>query len=168
MREDLVTPATARRLAREGLAWGPQPGDWATPLGGAHVDEGLVGLWLVIGVGLGGELTLADSQGRWPHIRGRVDTWLWLPSAGKLKTWLRARGFRTATGEVRARLLGAEGPSTRHVCRLTRDDSPTVLDGEGANEAEAVASAALLALGAGTADTPGWPLTGPGGPGALY
>jgi len=27
MREDLVTPATARRLANEGLGWEPQIGD---------------------------------------------------------------------------------------------------------------------------------------------
>ena len=44
MREELVTPATARRLAQVGLLWDPQPGDWVTALGGAHMDEGLVGI----------------------------------------------------------------------------------------------------------------------------
>ena len=154
MREELVTPTTARRLAQAGLAWDPQSGDWVTALGGAHMDEGLVGLWLVVNAGAGGYLTLADATGRWPQSRGLVHDCLWLPSAGKLKVWLRARGYRVATGEVTARLLGGEGPMTRHVCRLTRDDGSAPVDGEGMNEAEAVAGAALQVLGAGTADAP--------------
>lgn len=153
MREELVTPTTARRLAQEGLAWDPQPGDWVTALGGAHLDEGLVGLWLVVGLGPNGQLTLADATGRWPQSRGLMRDCLWLPSASKLKIWLRGRGYRVATGEVTARLLGGEGPMTRHVCRLTRDDGSPPVDGEGMNEAEAVAVATLQALGAGTADS---------------
>jgi hypothetical protein len=153
MREELVTPTTARRLAQEGLAWDPQPGDWVTALGGAHMDEGLVGLWLVASVGPDGQLTLADATGRWPQSRGIVRDCLWLPSAGKLKVWLRGRGFRVATGEITARLLGGEGAMSRHVCRLSREDGTPPVDGEGMNEAEAVAVAALQALGAGTADS---------------
>ncbi len=157
MREELVTPTTARRLAQEGLAWDPQPGDWVTALGGAHMDEGLVGLWLVVSFSPDGRLTLADATGRWPQSRGLVRDCLWLPSAGKLKVWLRGRGYRVATGEVTARLLGGEGAMTRFVCRLTRDDGSPPVDGEGMNEAEAVAIAALQALGAGTADSGyGW------------
>lgn len=156
MREELVTPVTARRLAQAGLPWDPQPGDWVTALGGAHMDEGLVGLWLVASVLPGGQLTLADATGRWPQSRGLMRDCLWLPSAGKLKVWLRGRGYRVATGEITARLLGGD-PMTRHVCRLTREDGSPPVDGEGMNEAEAVAGAALQALGAGTADSPlGW------------
>jgi len=154
MREELVTPTTARRLAQAGLAWDPQPGDWVTALGGAHRDEGLVGLWLVVAFSADGQLTLADATGRWPQSRGLVRDCLWLPSAGKLKVWLRGRGYRVATGEVTARLLGGEGPMTRHVCRLTRDDGSAPVDGEGMNEAEAVAITALHVLGSGTADAP--------------
>jgi hypothetical protein len=153
MREELVTPTTARRLAQEGLAWDPQPGDWVTALGGAHLDEGLVGLWLVVNASPDGQLTLADATGRWPQSRGLMRDCLWLPSPSKLKIWLRGRGYRVATGEVTARLLGGEGAMTRHVCRLTRDDGTPPIDGEGLNEAEAVAVAALQALGAGTADS---------------
>lgn len=154
MREELVTPTTARRLAQAGLAWDPQPGDWVTALGGAHRDEGLVGLWLVVAFSADGQLTLADATGRWPQSRGLVRDCLWLPSAGKLKVWLRGRGYRVATGEVTARLLGGEGPMTRHVCRLTRDNGSAPVDGEGMNEAEAVAITALHVLGSGTADAP--------------
>lgn len=157
MREELVTPVTARRLAQVGLLWDPQPGDWVTALGGAHMDEGVVGIWLVVAVGPDGQqLTLADATGRWPQSRGAIHDCLWLPTAGKLKVWLRGRGYRIATGEVTARLLGGDGPMTRHVCRLTRADGGAPIDGEGVNEAEAVASAAFQALGAGTADAGYW------------
>ena len=157
MREELVTPTTARRLAQTGLVWDPQPGDWVTALGGAHLDEGLVGLWLVVAATPDGQLTLADATGRWPQSRGQTRDCLWLPSASKLKVWLRGHGYRVATGEVTARLLGGEGAMTRHVCRLTRADNTPPVDGEGVNEAEAVAVAALQALGAGTADAGyGW------------
>lgn len=154
MREELVTPATARRLAQEGLAWDPQPGDWVTSLGGAYMDEGLVGLWLVVNASPDGQLMLADATGRWPQSRGQARDCLWLPSAGKLKVWLRGRGYRVATGEVTARMLGGEGSTTHHVCRLTRAGGGPPVDGEGINEAEAVAAAALQAIGAGTSDSP--------------
>jgi hypothetical protein len=39
MREDVVTPVTARRLVAEGLAWEPQVGDWCTVLGAEHITE---------------------------------------------------------------------------------------------------------------------------------
>ncbi len=159
MREDLVTPAMARRLAQDGLTWEPQPGDWVTALGGARLDEGLIGLWLVITThDREGFVTLADADGRWPQTRMAIRDCLWLPSAGKLKVWLRARGYRVATGETTGRLLGGSGPTVLHVCRLTRDKDPAPVDGQGINEAEAVADALLRTLGSGTADArgPGW------------
>jgi hypothetical protein len=79
---------------------------------------------------------------------------LWLPTAGKLKTWLRARGYRVATGERPAMLLGATVATTRHVCRLTREGDARSIDGEGMNEAEAVADVALQVLGVRTANSP--------------
>jgi hypothetical protein len=162
MREDLVTPAMARRLVQEGLAWDAQPGDWVTALGGSHLDEGLIGLWLVITThDREGFITLADAGGNWPQTRMAARDCLWLPSAGKLKVWLRARGYRVATGETVSRLLGGSGPTVQYVCRLTRDLGSTPaapIDGQGINEAEAVASALLQVLGANTADSsgPGW------------
>ena len=122
MREELVTPATARRLAQVGLLWDPQPGDWVTALGGAHMDEGLVGIWLVVSVGADGQqLTLADATGRWPQSRGVAHDCLWLPSAGKLKVWLRGRGYRIATGEVTARLLAFNNAERLGERRVLRD-----------------------------------------------
>lgn len=159
MREDLVTPTMARRLAQDGLVWDPQPGDWVTALGGAHLDEGLVGLWLAITTrDREGFITLADADGRWPQTRMALRDCLWLPNAGRLKVWLRARGYRVATGESAGRLLGGSGPLTVHVCRLTHDGDPAPVDGEGVNEADAVASALLRVLGADSADSrqPGW------------
>jgi hypothetical protein len=159
MREDLVTPAMARRLIQDGLSWDPQPGDWVTALGGSHLDEGLIGLWLVITThDREGFITLADADGRWPQTRMAAPDCLWLPSAGKLKMWLRARGYRVATGESAGRLLGGTGPIIHHVCRLTRDGAATPIDGQGINEAEAVADALLRVLGSDTADArgPGW------------
>jgi hypothetical protein len=161
MREDLVTPAMARRLVQEGITWDPQPGDWVTPLGGTHLHDGLIGLWLVITThDREGYITLADADGRWPQTRMAERDCLWLPSAGKLKVWLRARGYRIATGETVSRLLGGSGPTALSVCRLTLDPIPGApavppIDGQGVNEAEAVASAVLQILGAGTADTSG-------------
>src|SRR5512146_561750 len=84
MREDLVTPTMARRLIQDGLTWDPQPGDWVTALGGAHLDEGLIGMWLVITThDREGFVTLADADGRWPRTRMAAHDCLWLPSAGK-------------------------------------------------------------------------------------
>ena len=155
MREDLVTPATARRLATEGLGWEPQIGDWCTVLGGEHIAEGAAGLWLVIAVPPGaGILALADASGQWPVTQVAQGTCLWLPTAGKLKTWLRARGYRVATGEAFAPVLAASAPASRHVCRLTYPGEAAPIDGDGLNEAEAVADALLRVLNAYTADAP--------------
>jgi hypothetical protein len=159
MREDLVTPVTARRLGQEGLIWEPQIGDWCTVLGATHVGEGNAGMWLVVGVlPMAGMLALVDSAGQWPVTQVPPHDCLWLPTAGKLKTWARARGYRVATGETTAMVLAATAPMLRHVCRLTRSGDPTTIDGEGLNEAEAVADAVLRLLGADTADSPnlGW------------
>jgi len=155
MREDLVTPATARRLANEGLGWEPQIGDWCTVLGGEHIAEGAAGLWLVIAVPPGaGTLALADANGQWPVTQVAQGTCLWLPTAGKLKTWLRARGYRVATGEAFAPVLAASAPTSRHVCRLTFPGEAAPIDGDRLNEAEAVAAALLRVLNAHTADAP--------------
>lgn len=154
MREDVVTPATARRLVAEGLAWEPQLGDWVTVFGGEHVSEAEVGLWLVVGMhAQTGLLGLADGAGRWPVTQAPARDCVWLPTAGKLKTWLRGRGFRVATGEQPVRLLGGSGDMTRHVCRLTRAEGAPPIDGEGMNEAEAVADAVLKTLGAHTSNS---------------
>lgn len=155
MREDLVTPATARRLATEGLGWEPQLGDWCTVLGAEHVAEGHAGLWLVIAVvHSAGALGLVDANGQWPVTQVARSNCLWLPTAGKLKTWLRAHGYRVATGEAFAPVLAASAPMTRHVCRLTLSGEAAPIDGDGLNEAEAVADALLRVLGAHTADSP--------------
>lgn len=155
MREDLVTPTTARRLANEGLAWEPYIGDWCTVLGAEHIAEGHAGLWLVIAIQHAtGALSLVDANGQWPVTQVALYNCLWLPTAGKLKTWLRARGYRIATGEAFAPVLAATAPVSRSVCRLTLPGDPTPIDGDGLNEAEAVASALLQVLGAHTADSP--------------
>lgn len=155
MREDLVTPATARRLAAEGLNWEPQLGDWCTVLGAEHVAEGNAGLWLVSAVAYGATtLGLVDAQGQWPVTQVTRGNCLWLPTAGKLKTWLRAHGYRVATGEAFAPVLAASAPMSRHVCRLTIPGESVPVDGDGLNEAEAVADALLRVLGAQTADSP--------------
>ncbi len=150
MREDLVTPATARRLAQEGLAWEPLLGDWVAVLGGAHIAEGPGGLWLVISVApASGLIGLVEASGRWPAAQVPARDCVWLPTAGKLKTWLRARGYRIATGEVSAHLFGSSAPVTHTLCRLTRvGEAAPALEAEGHNEAEAVASAVLRVLGA--------------------
>jgi hypothetical protein len=149
MREDVVTPATARRLVQEGLAWDPQVGDWCAVLGGAHIAEGPAGLWLVIGASSGsGLLGLVEASGRWPAAQVAARDCLWLPTAGKLKTWLRARGYRIATGEVSAQSFGGGAPITQTRCRLTRvGERAPAFETEGLNEAEAVASAVLAVLG---------------------
>ncbi len=149
MREELLTPATARRLAQEGLAWEPQIGDWCITLGSEHVSEGDASLWLVVALAPAqGMLTLADANGRWPQAHVAQRDCLWLPTAGKLKTWLRGRGYRVTTGETTTRPsvgpFASVAPS-QHVCRLT-SLSGRVIDGEGVNEAEAVAFAMLRVL----------------------
>ena len=155
MREDLVMPTTARRLVAEGFAWEPQLGDWCTVLGAEHVAEGNAGLWLVIAAPPGsGTVALVDANGQWPVTQVARGNCLWLPTAGKLKTWLRARGYRVATGEAFAPVLAASAPMSRHVCRLTLPSDATPVDGDGLNEAEAVANALLRVLGAHTADSP--------------
>jgi hypothetical protein len=150
MREDVVTPATARRLASEGLAWEPLIGDWVAVLGGAYIAEGSGGLWLVVSVSAASGLVgLVEASGRWPVAQVAASDCVWLPTAGKLKTWLRARGYRIATGEVTARLYGGSVPVAHTLCRLTRLSERTPeLETEGHNEAEAVASAVLAVLGA--------------------
>jgi len=155
MREDLVMPAIARRLATEGLGWEPQIGDWCTVLGAEHVAEGNAGLWLVIDAPPGsGTLALVDANGQWPVTQVARANCLWLPTAGKLKTWLRAHGYRVATGEAFAPVLAASAPTSRHVCRLTIPGEAMPVDGDGLNEAEAVADALLRVLGSHTADSP--------------
>jgi hypothetical protein len=155
MREDLVMPAIARRLATEGLGWEPQIGDWCTVLGAEHVAEGNAGLWLVIAAPPGsGTLALVDANGQWPVTQVARANCLWLPTAGKLKTWLRAHGYRVATGEAFAPVLAASAPTSRHVCRLTIPGEAMPVDGDGLNEAEAVADALLRVLGSHTADSP--------------
>lgn len=166
MREDLVTPTMARRLIEEGFLWEPQPGDWVTTLGGAYLSGdsasgGMMGLWLVVTThDREGYVTAVDGDGRWPQSRFNRNDCLWLPSAGKLKVWLRGRGYRIATGDSISQLLGGTGPTTVCVCRLTRDPAPGMLppppiDSQGINEAEAVAIAILKVLSADRADTSG-------------
>jgi hypothetical protein len=147
MREDVVTPATARRLQRAGLVWEPQPGDWCVALGGAHLGEAQSGLWLVAVVAQGpGLLGLLDTAGQWPMVRVPMRDCVWLPSAGKLKTWLRGRGYRVATREADPIALGS---GVRHLCRLTSAAATDpIMDGEGPSEAEAVAEATLRVLAA--------------------
>lgn len=155
MREEVVTPVTARRLAAAGLAWEPQIGDWCTVMGGEHISESRVGLWLVASLApQPGLIGLVDAAGLWPMTQVPARDCLWLPTIGKLKTWLRAHGFRVATGESPVQLLGGTGPMMRHVCRLTGLDSATPVDGEGPTEAEALAGAILRILGSQTADAP--------------
>ena len=159
MREDVVLPATARRLVQEGLAWEPQIGDWCSVLGAVHMGEGQSGLWLVTAIVPGsGLLGLVDAAGRWPQTRVPTHDCLWLPTAGKLKTWLRARSYRVTTGEASVPLLTASAPTLRHVCRVTHSSGAAPIDGEGLNEAEALADVVLRLLGASTADSQrvGW------------
>lgn len=155
MREELVMPTTARRLAAAGFAWEPQIGDWCTIFGGEHVTETRIGLWVVVALQPHlGMLGLADATGQWPVTQVARRDCVPLPTIGQLKTWLRARGYRVATGEAPAMLLGATAPTVRHVCRLTRSDASAPVDGEGTSEAEALADVILRLLGSGTADAP--------------
>jgi hypothetical protein len=152
MRDDIILPATARRLSGAGLAWEPAIGDWCVVFGAEHVAETQGGLWLVTArVPATGRLALADAAGQWPITQVAAHDCLWMPTVGQLKTWLRARGYRVATGESSALLLGGDA-LPRHVCRLTRAGEAAPIDGEGPSEAEALADAILRLLGAGTAD----------------
>ena len=152
MREELVTPVTARRLVAAGCTWEPRIGDWCTVLGAEHVSETPAGLWLVTASWpREGIVALVDASGKWPAARVALRDCLLIPTGGQLKTWLRARGYRVATGEAPAPVLGASGVQLRHVCRLTRPSDAAPIDGEGASEAEALADAILRVLGAGTA-----------------
>lgn len=149
MREELVTPVTARRLVAAGCAWEPRIGDWCTVLGAEHVSETPAGLWLVTASWpREGLVALVDASGKWPAARVALRDCLLIPTAGQLKTWLRARGYRVATGEAPAAVMGASGVQLRHVCRLTRPDAAAPIDGEGASEPEALADAILRVLGA--------------------
>lgn len=157
MREDLVTPATGRRLQRAGLRWEPQPGDWCVALGGEHYAEGQPGLWLVVtNAPESGMLGVVDAAGQWPQARVARSDCVWLPSSGKLKMWLRARGLRVATREAEGAGLGA---GVRHLCRATAPGSAEpVADGQGPGEAEAVAGVVLHLLeGISPARTPDAP-----------
>src|SRR5260221_14330865 len=90
-------------------------------MGAEHVSETRVVLWLVVVQSSAtGLLGLADAAGMWPATQVAQRDCLWLPTAGKLKPWLRARGYRVPPGEALARLLGSPTPPTRHVCRLSR------------------------------------------------
>ena len=147
MRDDIVTPTTARRLAGAGLVWEPQIGDWCAILGGEHIGEGNGSLWLVAGIfPATGMLGLVDSAGKWPAAQAPARDCLWLPTVGKLKAWLRGQGYRVATGESPVVLLGGTGATMRHVCRLTRAEGGTPLDGEGPTESDALADAILTIL----------------------
>lgn len=146
MRDDLVTPPTARRLQRAGLDWEPQTGDWCIVLGNELAESSRVGLWLVAAVaGASGLLGVMDAGGQWPMAQVPARECTWIPSAGKLKMWARGQGYRIATGEVE---VGLRGTGARHVCRLTApgEGSPPV-DGEGPSESEAVAEVVLQVLG---------------------
>lgn len=156
MREDVVTPPMARRLRQAGLNWEPQLGDWCAVLASAYIGEAQAGLWLVAAVAnQTGMLGLMDAAGQWPLARVPASECVWLPSAGKLRTYLRSIGLRVATREQDT---GALGLQTRHYCRAQRPgDAASIRDGEGPNEAEAVAEVVLkvLAEQPGTQTTPG-------------
>jgi len=151
MREELVTPPTARRLATAGLVWEPQIGDWCSVMGGVHLTETQTGMWLVVKVSqANGVIAFVDADGRWPISQAPIRDCLWLPNAGKLKMWLRAKGNRVAIGETYTQLLGGSSPILHGVCRITPSGpTATPLDFEGLNEVEAVAAAVLHVLGAG-------------------
>jgi hypothetical protein len=156
MREDLVTPATGRLLERAGLRWEPEPGDWCAGLGDESAGETRAGLWLVVAVDPGVALGVMDAAGRWPMARVPLRACVWLPSVGKLKRWLRARGYRVATGEVEGVALGV-GP--RHVCRVVRPGvagAPVETDGPTEAEAAAAAVVRVLADEAPAGEAGGW------------
>lgn len=157
MREDVVTPAMARRLRDAGLPWEPQLGDWCAVLASESLGEAPAGLWLVAAVAnTTGVLGLMDAAGQWPLARVPAGECVWLPSAGKLKMLLRSRGLRVATREHD---VGALGLQVRHYCRAQRPgDSASIRDGDGPNEAEAVAEVVLKVLAEqGGANAARWP-----------
>lgn len=145
MREDMVTPATARRLQRAGLTWAPQLGDWCTVLAGEYRGEAQAGLWLVAALApAAGLVGVMDAAGQWPMARVPAHECVWLPSVGKLKMWLRAHGYRVASGELDPTALGT---GARHICRATQPgDTGSVVECEGPSESEAVAEVVVRAL----------------------
>ena len=157
MRDDLVTPATGRRLQRAGLAWDPQVGDWCMVLGGEHFHETQSGLWLVVSVvRASGQLGVMDAEGKWPVTRLAATDCVWVPTVGKLKMELRARGLRVQTGEFEPVGLGS---GVRQACRVLAPGAPSpVAEGQGPSESEAVADALLRLLEAtqSAEGSPGW------------
>src|SRR5258707_12963919 len=92
MREDVVTPATARRLAAAGLIWEPQIGDWCAILGGEHIAEGHVGLWLVAAIfPATAMLGLVDAAGKGPAAPAPPRGSFVLPTRGQPKGWVRGQ-----------------------------------------------------------------------------
>lgn len=167
MRDDLVTPPTARRLQHAGLLWEPQVGDWCMVLGGEHFGETQSGLWLVMtGLQPTGHLGVVDAAGQWPVTHLLARECVWVPTVGKLKMWLRAQGYRVHTGEIESAGLGG---GMRQACRVFARAVPAVptpvAEGHGVSESEAVAAALLALLEASQA--PGGARAGAGGPGGL-
>ncbi len=169
MRDDLILTSTARRLRQAGLVWRAQVGDWCALLDGVtRHDEG--GLWLVIAADADvGWATVSDAVAMWPPARIATADALWLPSAGQLKAWLRAHGYRVTTIETMtdgstpaggpittprqgwaASLIGSaasaspQAASGSHRCEATR--GATVLRAAGVTEAETVAEVVAQAL----------------------
>lgn len=162
MRDDLVLPPTARRLAEVGLAWEPSIGDWVAVLGAQHAAEGAGSLWLVIGIlpgqrvtplGDGAQVRLVESAGRWAPIQVARGSCTWLPTAGQLRTWLRARGYTVLTGETPQPAFGTGGHAARFRCRVTAPSGQR-LESESLTEAEALASVILHILGSTSSDIP--------------
>lgn len=162
MRDDLVLPPTARRLMEAGLLWEPGIGDWAVVIGALHASEGAGSLWLVMGIlpeqipsphGTGRQLRLVDSAGRWAPVQLALEHCTWLPTAGQLRTWLRARGYTVLTGESPRGALGSSGFTPRFRCRAT-DPTGRPIEVEGITEAEALASVVLHLLGSSPSGTP--------------
>jgi hypothetical protein len=121
-------------------------------LGGEHFHETQSGLWLVVSwAEATGQLGVMDAAGQWPVTRIAARDGVWVPTVGKLKTWLRAHGLRVNTGEFEPSALGS---GVRQVCRVLAPGRPTPLaEGQGASESEAVAGAVLRLLEAAPMDT---------------
>jgi hypothetical protein len=166
MREDLTLATTARGLRQAGLAWHAQIGDWCVLLDGLTSADAS-GLWLVTAADPAvGWATVCDAAGQWPPARIALADALWLPTAGQLRAWLRAHGFRVATSETapgsssmesapavrQGWAAGVLGPSPAsppgyampHTCEATRD--AIAIRATGVTEAEAAAEAVLRVL----------------------
>ncbi len=120
MREDVVTPAMARRLQKAGLIWQPQMGDWCTVLGGGHVGEAQAGLWLVAAAAPG-FLGVMDAGGQWPLARVPARDYVWLPSAGKMKTLLPASKTAAYWVWVCATCAARSGRESQIPCATAKD-----------------------------------------------